>query len=244
MGFTLRRGFEQFNPYVNFSPRPRGNRYVRRVGFTADADLQNDTAHDPLTRVWNFTALNVDFQSQDTFSFLVIPEYQRLNTPFAIYRGVTLPVSSEYNFVHYRFTAGTANRRLIAISPTVEWGGFYSGTRERLAADVTVRARPGVIWYFSEEWNKVTLAEGRFQTRLHRVTPEFQFGQWVSFVNTVQFDSVSNVLGWQSRFRWIFKPGNDLFVVYTHNWLNDAVLDRYTTLNRAAASKVVYARRF
>ena len=30
-------------------------------------------------------------------------------------------------------------------------------------------------------------------------------------------------MGWQSRFRWIMRPGNDLYVVYTHNWLDDPV---------------------
>jgi hypothetical protein len=60
----------------------------------------------------------------------------------------------------------------------------------------------------------------------------------------VQYDSVSAALGWQSRFRWILTPGNDLYIVYTHNWLNDVTLDRWTTLNRRAASKFVYTKRF
>jgi hypothetical protein len=55
---------------------------------------------------------------------------------------------------------------------------------------------------------------------------------------------VSSVLGWQSRFRWILKPGNDLYIVYTQNWLDDTILNRFSTLNRRAASKVLYTRRF
>ena len=34
-------------------------------------------------------------------------------------------------------------------------------------------------------------------------------------------------------------PGNDLYVVYTHNWVNDPLLDRFGTLDRRAASKVL-----
>jgi hypothetical protein len=52
------------------------------------------------------------------------------------------------------------------------------------------------------------------------------------------------VLGWQSRFRWILAPGNDLYVVYTHNWLDDAVRNRLSTLDRRAASKALYTYRF
>ena len=79
---------------------------------------------------------------------------------------------------------------------------------------------------------------------MFRATPELQFSQWVSLVNTIQYDSVSAVLGWQSRLRWILTPGNDVYVVYTQNWLDDSTFNRFSTLNRRAASKIVYTRRF
>ena len=56
------------------------------------------------------------------------------------------------------------------------------------------------------------------------------------------------------RFRWILKPGNDLFLVYTHNWRNleSGLLDRPTdpewlqlqTLSRGGAVKLNYTYRF
>jgi hypothetical protein len=51
-------------------------------------------------------------------------------------------------------------------------------------------------------------------------------------------------MGWQSRYRWIMRPGNDLYVVYTHNWLDDAVARRLVSLDRKFASKVLYTHRF
>ena len=243
VGFTLRQGYQKYNPYVNLSVRPVDD-LVRRVAVTADLDLQTDMQNRLLTQVWNLTALNMDFHTGDTFSLFVVPEYQRLDRDFAIYPGITLPKGSEYRFVRWRATASTANRRLIAFAPTLEVGRFYSGTIRRVAADVTVRARPGVIAYFSGEINNVRLAEGTFTTKLLRVTPEWQLNQWISLVNTWQYDTVSRVLGWQSRFRWIVRPGNDVYVVYSHNWLSDPVTDRFDTLNRRAATKVLYTKRF
>ena len=107
----------------------------------------------------------------------------------------------------------------MSIDPTVEWGTFYSGTRQQIATKVALRVRPGVIVYLAHEWNRIDLPEGRLRTQVFEATPELQFSQWISLVNTVQFDTVSSVLGWQSRFRWILKPGNDLFFVYrTTGW--------------------------
>lgn len=88
------------------------------------------------------------------------------------------------------------------------------------------------------------LPEGQFRTRLSRGIVETQFTPWISLVNHVQYDTPSAVLGWQSRFRWILKPGNDLYVVSTHNWLDDPARGRFSTPDCRAAPKVMYTHRF
>jgi hypothetical protein len=104
--------------------------------------------------------------------------------------------------------------------------------------------RPGYIVYLTGEWNSIDLAEGSFSTQLYRVEGEAQFTPFIALVNNVQFDTQSSVLGWQSRFRWIMKPGNDLYVVYTHNWVEQPQFDRFATLDKQFASKVLYTHRF
>jgi hypothetical protein len=57
---------------------------------------------------------------------------------------------------------------------------------------------------------------------------------------------VSRLLGWQMRFRWIPRPGSDIYVVYTHNW-NESLLEnqrRFSTLDNRLATKVVHTFRF
>ena len=66
----------------------------------------------------------------------------------------------------------------------------------------------------------------------------------MAVVNNIQFDTVSQVLGWQSRFRWIVRPGNDIYVVYTHNWQDDPVRDRFETQDKRFATKLLYTYRF
>jgi Domain of unknown function (DUF5916) len=142
------------------------------------------------------------------------------------------------------FRGGRISRWRASISTRRTRRGPGTGTRKRVAADFNTRLRPGVIVYLSGEWNSVDLPEGSFQTRLYRLVPEFQFSPWMSVVNNIQYDTQSAVLGWQSRFRWILKPGSDRYVVYMHNWLDDPLLGRLTTLDRRAASKVLYTHRF
>jgi hypothetical protein len=188
----------------------------------------------------------VNFQSGDNFSLQASRRYERLDQEFVISRNpvITLPRGAEYTFSRFRAWVQTANRRKLAFNGRYESGDFYSGTRIERQANITVRVRPGVILYMNTEWNRINLAEGRFSTRLYRFTPEIQLTPWIALVNNVQYDTVSRVAGWQSRFRWILKPGTDLYIVYNHNWLDDVLLDRFSTLDKRFSSKVLYTHRF
>ena len=77
------------------------------------------------------------------------------------------------------------------------------------------------------------------------MTASTQVSPWISLVNNLQYDSVSHGLGWQMRFRWIRRPGNDLYVVYTHDWSDfRAAAQPFATLDTRLATKLVYTLRF
>ena len=104
------------------------------------------------------------------------------------------------------------------------------------------RFRPGLLATFSSSFNRVELREGSFSTKVLRAIVNTQFGPFVSFANNIQYDSFSRVLGWQSRFRWIVGPGNDIYFVWLNNWLDSG--DRLTTVDRNVATKIVYTHSF
>jgi len=244
IGFVTRRSYRQYIPNVTFAPRPENNRRIRQFTFRTSLDVQTNLQNELFSRTLDATLLQINFQSQENFSINASRHYERLDAPFTISRGITLPFGAEYHFTRVRLTGQTANRRMLAVSARVETGGFYSGTRTERVANVTVRLRPGLMVFMTGEWNSIELPEGDFTTRLYRLTGETQFSPFLTVVNIFQYDTQSAVLGWQSRFRWIVTPGNDLYVVYTHNWLDDPLLDRFSTLDKRLASKILYTYRF
>jgi hypothetical protein len=244
IGFVTRRNYRRYQPSVTFGPRPRNHRYVRRFLLGPSLDVQTNLDNTLLVRTLGVTLLETQLHSQDSFAFGATSTHERLDEPFLISQGISLPIGAEYDYARYWVRGQTANRRVVALNGRFETGRFYSGTRIQRVVGLTLRARPGYIVYMNGEWNDVRLAEGRFSSNLYRLVGETQFTPFVALVNTVQFDTISRVMGWQSRFRWILKPGNDLYVVYTHNWLEDPTLDRFATLDRRAASKVLYTQRF
>ena len=245
IGFTPRIGVRNFNQVATFSPRPREHPWIRRFNFGATTNWFLDPEDNQLlTREVDITALQVETHRQDSIQFHLLPTYERLEEDFSIAPGVTLPATSEYSFTRFRIQGSTTSRRPIAVAPEVEWGRFFSGDRLRFSTTVNYRAAPGQMFTFTNEWNRVSLAEGQFYTKLYRVIVETQFNPRISLVNNVQYDTQSAVIGWQSRFRWILTPGSDLYFVYIHNWLDDPVTGRKSTLDRRLASKFLYTYRF
>jgi hypothetical protein len=245
VGFTPRRGFRRFVPGLSYTSRPRQHRWIRTIQYGIDTDFTTDTGSlGLLNRDLNFTLINVSTHAGDSIQVNVLPTYEKLESNFEISRGIVLPVGSEYNYARYSLAISTAQKRVVAFGPSLELGSFYNGTRQKFAANLNVRVRPGVIIYTSGEWNSVHLDQGSFHTRLVRIVPELQFSPWIAWVNNIQYDTQSAIVGWQSRFRWIMKPGNDFYIVYTHNWIDDPLQNRIYTLDRRAASKVLYTHRF
>jgi Domain of unknown function (DUF5916) len=243
VGFVQRRNIRRYNPAVEFSPRPARSRIVRRFSFQGQLDLRTDLDNRTLTRELDLTALEVDFQSGDNVQFHVIPSYDRLDGDFEIRTGVLLPKGTSYSYTRYATFARTANRRVLSVFSRYEDGSFYSGALRVLSIGLGVRPWTGTLVNVSGEWNRVTLTEGRFATKLFRVGANNQFSPWTSIANNLQYDTVSGVLGWQSRFRWTARPGNDVYVVYSHNWMNGPDGLR-RTIDRSFAWKGVYTHRF
>ena len=242
-GFVQRQNHRRYNPDIRFSPRPKNSSIVRRFSFRFDDSIQTDLKNRLLTRETALTPLRVEFQDGSSFEFRIVPTYERLEQDFEIASGVSLTGGGTYDFTRYELEAATANRRVVAVGARYEDGRFFSGERRDFALNIGLRPRTGVLVNLENEWARVELAEGRFSTRLHRLNVNTQFSPWISAVNNIQYDSVSRVLGWQTRFRWILRPGNDVYFVYNHNWIEDLSGNR-VTLARSAATKIIYTHRF
>ena len=138
-------------------------------------DLENDL----LTRLIDVMPIRVNFQSQDNFNVNIVNYRERLDAPFAISPGITLPLGAVYDFTRYRIFFSTAHRRMLALNGRFETGGFYSGTRTERQFNLSLRLRPGLFLFLNGQWNDIKLAEGRFKTTLYRFIGETQFSPFI-----------------------------------------------------------------
>jgi hypothetical protein len=248
VGFVERRGYRRMNPAFEWNPRPRNHPWIRSFQFGANLDLQNDTSNRPLTREWNITAIDVNLHSGDSLRVEVTPTYERLEEDFDIFDDILLPAGEKYRFTRYEVAFDSADQRMIQVEPSVEFGDFFSGSGRQYTLEMAIRPRRGVHVEFEGEYSDVDLPEGQFEVGVYRVSAGTQFSPWMSLSNTLQYDTDTRLLGWQMRYRWIRRPGNDIYFVYTHNWQEFDRLDprarRFATVDNRAAMKAFYTLRF
>jgi len=70
-----------------------------------------------------------------------------------------------------------------------------------------------------------------------------QFNPRVYLLDNLQYHTLSDHFGWQGRFRWIMRPGNDLLLVYIHKCCEPDNAYGFRTLDRRAADKISYTKR-
>jgi hypothetical protein len=243
VGFTPRRNYRQWDPRLGYSPRLNDHPFIRGFDFDVEAEITTDLHNRLITRDIQFSPFDVEFHSGDSVGVQIFRTTEHLETDFEIEDGIVLPVGSQYSWTRYQVSLNLADQRPFSGEIEYSNGGFWSGTRREISLEVNLRPRPGIFVQFANEYNDVRLPEGSFVTRLYRLDARTQFSPWISVANNIQYDSESRDIGWQMRFRWILKPGDDIYFVYTQNWRDDRTLG-INVLDRRGAMKVVRTWRF
>jgi hypothetical protein len=226
--FERLRVGEQFNPEIGFvrrpdirrtlgefrfSPRPRSMPSIRRwVGIAAVDYFENGAGRvDAREQSGEFA---VEFQNADRVSVMYVDHYEFIPRPFRIATGVTLPVGG-YNWQNVRLGFNARPQRRIAANLAFEHGTFYNGHRTAFSAS---RGRLAITPKFSIEptysVNRVDLVEGDFTTHLAGSRVTYTMSPWMFASALVQYNSGSDTLSANVRFRWEYQPCSELFVVY------------------------------
>ena len=242
LGFVPRKGIRRFGWFLEAAPRP-GRWHTRQVSCAFDGNYITDQDTNRLLTRNIVLPCEWRFESGDKLAFRTWHQFERLTEDFAISRGVTL-APGRYTFRRYMVKAETADKRPLSASLTYYWGDYYSGERDSWLARLTFQ--PGPRLFLSPEYqqNDVRLPEGNFVVRLLRVRLDAALSPDLSWFSVVQYDNVSDVLSLNTRLRWIVEPGNDLFLIYNHRWLDDPTDGGFRTIGREARFKVQYTYRF
>ncbi len=229
----MRRNFGQ----LRFSPRPKGIPHVRKITALASLNYVTNTG-DRLDTREQVGQFQTEFTNSDIVSVTHTDSFDRLVRPFAIAPGIRIPVGG-YNFATTQVSYTGGQQRRYSGAVVYEGGPFYSGHRHSIALNA---ARMEVTPQFSAEpsvsVNWVDLEEGSFTTKVARLRGTYTMTPRMYVSGIVQYNSTSTSFGSNLRFRWEYRPGSEVFVVYTDDYDTEARPNVTPLRNRAFVVKV------
>jgi hypothetical protein len=237
LGFLRRTDMEKSFGLLRFSPRPRGVPHLRRVTAQASVNYITNVGTRLDTRELN-GQLSTEFTNSDIATIAYTDTFDRLVRPFVIAPGVRIPVGG-YDFGTIQATYAAGQQRRYSGSIVYEQGSFYDGNRRSIALNTArVEVTPRVSIEPSLSVNRVRLPFGNFTATVARARGTFTVTPRMFVSAIAQYNSTAKSLGSNLRFRWEYRPGSELFVVYTDDYDTDARQGFDTLRNRAVVVKV------
>ena len=135
---------------------------------------------------------------------------------FDLFDGRLLVPAGDYVFDRYRAELRTGMQRPLRLVLGIEDGGFFDG--ERLEKSVEVQWRQSEYLFVAAGFtqNVVDLPSGSFTSHLASLRSDLAFDSRWSWSNLVQYDNAAELLGVNSRLRYIPEAGREVVLVLNH----------------------------
>lgn len=223
LGFLRRAGTKQVRGDLGYSPRFAEGGTFRNARFELQAEAWLDWDGSAQELEFELDSLGLETHDGDRFNVSVERGYERVDEDFTVFRGEVTIFAADYWATRYGTSFSTSEGRAVGVSGSASWGDFFDGQslNWRLGADW----RTSALLILGAEYRS-TIADlpgpRDFTTHIAEARVDLHLDPRLSLRNLVQFDNESEDLGFQSRLRWIYAPGSDLFVVLGLGWVRGA----------------------
>ena len=244
LGFVPRPGIRESYANLFFGPRP--NKWgIMKINTGGIIDYITDMANTLQTRDIFLKIAEIEFLSGEIAEYSLSNTYEYLYEDFHIFPRDSIWIAEgTYSFWRQGIELSTAPRRMFWVSTDISWGDFFDGTRMDIELKSGLKIGIPVFVGLEFEHNKVDLPSGSFTVNVYRIKGDIYFSPDITLTNFVQYDNLSASWGWQSRFQWILKPGNEIHFVWNSLVLPATSRDEFLLSENSALLKVNYNFRF
>jgi hypothetical protein len=213
VGFMRRQDFRRNFALARFSPRPRNARVIRKYNYTGSIEYITNNQNVLESRELSGT-VQVDLQSGDSATVEYTRNFEAIPLAFPISETTSIPAGA-YAFENLRVAYGLGQQHRVSGTATMEAGSFYGGEKKTVSfggrAEITLplAIEPTV------SFNWIDLPTTSLVTKLFSTRTTYAMTPRMYVSALVQYNSTRTAVSANLRFRWEYRPGSELFVVYT-----------------------------
>jgi hypothetical protein len=214
VGFVRRRGIQRSDAAAIWQPRP-GILNIRNFVFRGEVTYLTDIHRRLETREQIFQ-WTTRFQSDDAFRVNTTNTFDRLEAPFEISTGIHLP-RGDYEFRDQFAEVEASGKRRLSARLRLGGGHLYSGTRRYVQIAPSYKPLAALSVEAGYELARVRLREGEFTTHVLNARLNFNpTNKWLT-TTLAQYDSASGRHVLFFRLNYIYRPGDDVFLVFNRS---------------------------
>jgi len=208
LGFVNRTGIREFSGNYRRRWRPEAPG-IQTIDTRLRGSIITEQGRQVESGSFTWRAIEVQNPILDGIRLEYQHRYEAVDTAF---ENFSVPVG-RYHFDEIRVRVASSLNRRVGGSARVGYGTFFDGTRFRTNVDSFIRFTKHVQAGINYSYDNLRLPGGDENIHVVRARMSFFFTSEISWVTLLQYDSVSDSLGLNSRFRWIIEDGREFFIV-------------------------------
>lgn len=236
LGFIRRTDIIKIDPKVEYLLFPRRGK-INRHNFSVvpiivwKPEINFQLADYNIISSWNAELNNTSRLSVSIFNRYVYL-FNEFNPSFS--DGLSLEMDTDYNFSSMEFNLQTDKRKPFSFKTKPSLGQFFNGFKYTFDAEISYRVQPKFLFSLRARYDKIELPKPYSNNNIWLVSPRVNitFTKSLYWSTLIQYSSLLENLGINSRLQWRFAPLSDLFLVYNDNYFTDSEFaPRFRSIN-------------
>ena len=179
---------------------------------------------------------NAEFNNTSRISVSIFNRYVYLFDEFnpSFSDGLSLEMDTDYNFSSIELNLQTDTRKPFSFKTKPSMGQFFNGFKYTFDAEISYRIQPKFLFSIRARYDKIELPQPYSNNNIWLVSPRINitFTKSLYWSTLIQYSSLLENLGINSRLQWRFAPLSDLFLVYNDNYFTDSEFaPRFRSIN-------------
>ncbi|MDG2397611.1 MAG: DUF5916 domain-containing protein [Flavobacteriaceae bacterium] len=164
----------------------------------------------------------INYKNLSNFEFEFSFPYTYLDNEFNVTRkdgAVPIPIGG-YNYPNYGISFRNSFFKKFSYFLAVDGGQFFNGSKKSFQTKLAYRIEPFIQASMNLSYDKIKLPKPYDSADLWLIGPKitFTFNKQLFWYNLIQYSSVAENFGVNSRLKWRFAPLSDLYLVYNDNY--------------------------
>ena len=220
LGYTRRTGVRNVSSWISYRPRPENIEWLRKYHLSYRGSLYTTLENDIESQRHSFYIPYMDFESGYELYFKIDREYDRPERDFEISGGANVP-AGEYWTTDYTIDFELKESGMLRGDFGYTVGEWYHGDKQTAYLELGFDPAKWLNLRLEYSYNLFELPELDFDAHIASGRLRINFTPDMGWSHLVQYDSVSESIGYNTRYFWEFQPGKKFHVVLRQNYGDD-----------------------